>query len=92
MLSFRDALHLQNDLDNLCSWTKEWLLRFSASKCKHLQYGNASTYEYYMDEEGSRSKLTIVSSEKDLGVRITSKLILVYNVIKPLQKQCSPLV
>ena len=26
-----------------------------------------------MDEEGSRSKLTIVSSEKDLGVWITSK-------------------
>ena len=39
----------------------------------YLQHGNASTYEYYMDEEESRSKLTIVSSQKDLGMWITSK-------------------
>ena len=62
--SFRAALHLQSDLDNLYSCSKEWLLHFNASKCKHLQYGNASTYEYYMDEEGSISKLTIISSER----------------------------
>ena len=73
--SYRDALHLQNELDNLFSWLKQsWLLRFNASKCKpHLQYGNASTYEYHMDEEGSTSKLTVVSPEKDLGVWVTSK-------------------
>ena len=27
--SFREALTLQNDLDKLCDWSKEWLLRFS---------------------------------------------------------------
>ena len=37
--SFRDALSLQNDLDKLCGWAKEWLLRFNITKCKHLKYG-----------------------------------------------------
>ena len=44
------------------------------AKCKHLKYGsNASPYEYYMNEEGYNSKLNVISSEKDLGVWITSK-------------------
>ena len=30
--------------------------------------------EYYMNDEGSNSKLNITSSEKNLGVWITSKL------------------
>ena len=33
----------------------------------------SSYYEYYMNDEGSISKLSVVSSEKDLGVWITSK-------------------
>ena len=32
-----------------------------------------SPYEYYMNDDGSDSKLSIVPSEKDLGVWITSK-------------------
>ena len=62
--SFRDAFSLQNDLDKLCSWAKKWLLRFNITKCKHLNYGiNASPYEYYMNDERSNSKLSVVSSE-----------------------------
>ena len=72
--SFSDALSFQNDLDKLCGLAREWLLQFNIAKCKHLKYGsNASPYEYYMNEEGYNSKLNIVSSEKDLGVWITSK-------------------
>ena len=72
--SFSDALSLQNDLDRLCEWAREWLLQFNTAKCQHLKYGsNASPYEYYMNEEGYNSKLNVVSSEKDLGVWITSK-------------------
>ena len=29
--SFSDALSFQNDLDKLCGWAREWLLRFSAN-------------------------------------------------------------
>ena len=72
--SFRDALSFQNDLDKLCGWAKEWLLRFNIAKCKHLKYGtNASPYAYYMNDERSNSKLSVISSEKDLGVWITPK-------------------
>ena len=72
--SFSDALSFQNDLDKLCGWAREWLLRFNIAKCKHLKYGtNTSPYEYYMNDDGSNSKLSIVPSEKDLGVWITSK-------------------
>ena len=72
--SFSDALSFQNDLDKLCGWAREWLLRFNIAKYKHLKYGaNTSPYEYYMSDDRSNSKLSIVPSEKDLGVWITSK-------------------
>ena len=72
--SFGDALSLQNDLDKLCDWAKEWLLHFNVVKCKHLKYGNnPPPYEYYMNDEGTSTKLGKASSEKDLGVWITSK-------------------
>ena len=71
--SFSDALSFQNDLDKLCSWAREWLLYFNIVKCKHLKYGtNASPSEYYMNDEGSNSELSVVSSEKDLRVWIIS--------------------
>ena len=42
--------------------------------CKHLKYGtNTSPYVYYINDDGSNSKLSVVPSEKDLGVWITSK-------------------
>ena len=73
-ITFMEALTLQSDLDKLCNWAKEWLLRFNISKCKHLKYGSiTSPYEYSMDDDGSRSKLDIVLAEKDLGVWITSR-------------------
>jgi len=64
--SFRDALILQNDLDKLCDWAKEWLFTV---QYLHLKYGiTTSPYEYHMNDGGSYAKLEVVSSEKDLGV------------------------
>ena len=72
--SFSDALSFQNDLDKLCGWARERLLCFNIAKCKHLKYGaNNSPYEYYMNDDGSNSKLIVVPSEKDLGIWIPSK-------------------
>jgi len=34
--SFGEALVLQNDLDKLCDWAKEWLIHFNIYKCKYL--------------------------------------------------------
>ena len=73
--SFREALVLQNNLDKLCDWVKEWLIRFNISKCKHLKYGTTtSPYEYHMNDGGSCSKLDVATSERRIwGVWITSK-------------------
>ena len=72
--SFSDALSFQNDLNKLYGWAREWLLHFNIAKRKHLKYGtNTSLYEYYMNDDGSNSKLSVVPSEKDLGVWATSK-------------------
>lgn len=35
IISFMEVLTLQSDLNKLCNWAKEWLLRFDVSKCKH---------------------------------------------------------
>jgi len=70
-ITFREALILQNDLDKLCDWAKEWLLWFNVSKCKHLKYGTiTSPYEYHMNDGGCYAKLEVVSTE---GVWITFK-------------------
>ena len=62
------VLSFQNDLDKLCGWAREWLLRFNIDKCKHLKYGkygtNTSPYKYYMNDDGSNSKLSVVASER----------------------------
>ena len=69
--SFSETLSFQNDLDELRGWAREWLLHFKIAKCKHLKYGTyASSYVYYMNEEGSNSKLNVVSSENDLAVGV----------------------
>ena len=65
---------LQNDLDKHCDWEKEWLIHFNISKCKHLKYGTTtSPYKYLINDGGSCSRIDVITSEKDLGVWITSK-------------------
>ena len=56
-------------------WINFWLgQRMVVAKSKHLKCGtNSLPCEYYMNDDGSNSKLSIVSSEKDLGVWITSE-------------------
>ena len=78
--SFSDALSFQNDLDKFCGWAREWLLCYNTAKHKHLKYDsyyNVSPYGYYMNDERSNIKFSVVCSyhhaEKDLGVWIASK-------------------
>jgi hypothetical protein len=34
-----DEIKLQGDIDRLMQWSKEWLLTFNKSKCKHVHFG-----------------------------------------------------
>ena len=70
-----DKDNLQNSIDNMFYWTKEWLLKFNKSKCKVLHLGkNNPAFEYFIGDENEKVKLMPDTSEKDLGVHIDPHL------------------
>jgi len=70
-----DCEAVQQDLDNLSSWSDTWLLRFNAAKCKSLHLGkNNQKHEYKLTENGVDIKIEQVCEEKDIGVIFDSEL------------------
>ena len=71
---------LQDDLDTLQDWSEKWLLRFHPQKCGVMKLGKPSQQEYFMgppetqDDNSARTKLGVISKEKDLGVTIDDRL------------------
>jgi hypothetical protein len=72
----QDSEKLQQDINQLEKWSKEWLLKFHPNKCKVLRLGRKpSTFAYTMtDNNGEKITLEDTSMEKDLGVKIDNKL------------------
>ena len=71
----KDGITLQQDLDNLSSWSETWQLKFNAEKCKVMHIGHSYGTEYYMTESVSgKRKLDSVQEERDLGLIIRSDL------------------
>ena len=67
----KDASLLQRDLDRLVTWSQTWQMSFNADKCKVLHFGSKNlSHKYTM----AGSVLGSVTSEKDLGVVISSDL------------------
>ena len=61
---------VQHDLDVLCHWENNWLLRFNLEKCKLLHVGkNNPRYQYKF----LGSTLCTCTTEKDLGVTFNEK-------------------
>ena len=59
---------MQDDLNKLLSWSKEWQMLFNVEKCKVMHFGRRNVgYNYHLDTKS----LDEVSEEKDLGVTIT---------------------
>ena len=68
-----DTIKLQNDLNTLIKWEKEWAMEFHPTKCKVLRITNKLniiTNDYHM--HGYNLKL--VDNAKYLGVTINKKL------------------
>ena len=66
-----DNITLQEDLQRLFDWAKEWQMEFNTDKCKVMHIGNSNkNFKYYMDNK----ELEKVQEEKDLGVLITNDL------------------
>ena len=70
-------LILLKDVNSLCDWSLKWQLKFNATKCTHMTYGNAKIRSQYKMKEGD-GKLTDIrhddEAEKDLGVLFDRKL------------------
>ena len=51
--NFDDRLRLHKDLDRLLQWSRIWLLRFNAAKCKIMRIGNSVPVTYLMEDSVS---------------------------------------
>lgn len=72
-----DRRQLQEALNNLVRWAKDWGMSYNVEKCKIMHLGRANPqYEYTM----GGVPLTVVVEEKDIGV-------VVHNSLKP-ARQC----
>jgi len=62
---------LQDDLDKLCVWADSWQMEFNVAKCKAMHIGSRNKQFSYMMKG---HQLDVVTTEKDLGVFISSNL------------------
>ena len=66
-----DVNLLQDDLQQLQHWSKDWQMLFNADKCRSIHFGhNNSGHLYTMDGKA----LEQVTEEKDLGIMVTDNL------------------
>jgi hypothetical protein len=88
-----DISTLQEDLDNLSGWSRDWLLKFNAGKCKTMHIGSRNeghTYSMRTDS-GDRVDLESTTEEKDVGVWITNDLKSGHQCAKAAKKAMSAL-
>jgi len=62
---------LQDDLEKLCAWADSWQMDFNVDKCKVMHIGSRNKQFSYMMKG---HQLDVVTTEKDLGVFISSNL------------------
>ena len=69
--SIEEHAGMQEDLNKLQSWSKEWQMLFNVEKCKVMHFGRRNAgYSYQLDTR----ILDEVIEEKDIGITITSDL------------------
>ncbi|KAK3099403.1 hypothetical protein FSP39_003853 [Pinctada imbricata] len=66
-----DHRKIQQDINNLISWSHSWQLTFNKDKCKHLHLGRAILPDDYSLSEQVIGK---IEYETDLGVQIDNQL------------------
>ena len=70
----KDGEVLQDDLNNLMSWSDKWKLGFNAEKCKVMHIGHSYETKYRMNVQGTVWELAETKEERDLGIIVTSNL------------------
>ncbi len=66
-----DSKLLQEDINTLVKWSKEWLIKFNESKCKVMFFGKQNPKQQYVMNNTILTETTI---EKDLGIYISNNL------------------
>ena len=71
-----DMKELQEGIESLCNWSRDWLLRFNIKKCKVVSYGNIHfEIEYSLtDRENNSHVLSLEDSECDLVILVKKNL------------------
>ena len=67
---------MQEDIERLCKWNKDWLLGFNIKKYKVVSFGNVHfEYEYgTTDTQNNLHVLSTEDSESDLGILFKKNL------------------
>ena len=82
-----DCASIQTDLNSLSEWSQSWQLRFNASKCKCMHFGQSNQHQsYFMPDNGSATTITEVTEEKDLGVTFSSDLKFHKHIVSAVKK------
>jgi len=69
-----DSDLLQQDLNMLMEWSKQWLLAFNMDKCNVMHIGHDLPTIYTMSDGNNTIHLETITVEKDLGVYTTNDL------------------
>ena len=69
-----DSLVLQDDINSLERWSKDWLLRFNLDKCHILTLGKHQNITHAQPYQLNSHELEHVFEEKDLGVILDPEL------------------
>ena len=84
--TIEDSISIQQDIDALVKWSKDWLLNFHPDKCHVLTIGKFTdikhAYPYCLDG----NQLEHVFEEKDLGILIDSELTFEEHIAKQVKK------
>ena len=69
-----DIKQLQDNIDSLKKWSRDWQLLFNASKCKCMHLGKKNDKHIYIISEEGQIELEETTEEKDLGIWVDNEL------------------
>ena len=68
-----DCMKLQEDLDKIDEWSRNWKMNFNLGKCKVMEFGRSGKRVHW-DYKMSGASLEKSKEEVDLGVTVTERL------------------
>ncbi|XP_065683578.1 uncharacterized protein LOC105845176 [Hydra vulgaris] len=70
-----DCLILQNDLNIISEWSKEWPMELNVAKCKVVHFGHGNiNHEYVMNDGNTFLIIAATDVERDLGIFLSNDL------------------